>query len=300
VVIPRGFFETSKTEMNLILKLIESPWFWADVVLSVIGGLLVYWGLLIEKESEKYIPPADFKRDIFDDIVKAQKSKLDRGWRILMAGIIIEVVAALLISIISGLEMASLNDKAEQASERAANTESNNLVLQARVLVLTAQMQEMTNSLAVVGKTANDTRDLLGQSNTTAVLSETKIVLAEASKVATDVRSIVANSNLVSLKIASADRIITTEKSEKFIKLLQNVPRGPVTVFINGNSGGEVQNYAEQIRVMIGSAGYDVGKMCAMGWGSGQIPKGIFIVVKSVNFHPPYAVCLMPDRFKTL
>src|ERR1022692_1180609 len=136
--------------MNLLLKLLSSPWFWADVVLSITGGILVYWGLWIEKRAEKRIPPSDFKEDIFEDVIKAEKSELERGWRILMLGIAIEVVAALGISVISGLEVADLTDKsaaanleakqaekeAGQAKERAAITDSNNLVLQAKVFRL--------------------------------------------------------------------------------------------------------------------------------------------------------------------
>jgi hypothetical protein len=191
--------------MNLVLKLISSPWFWADVVLSVSGGVLVYLGLRMEKAAEKkeYL-------DAFVDDVQSRKLKSERGWRILMAGIIVEVVAALGISIISGLEIADLTDKSADAKLLAANIGttnaqlslqvaqlvSTNLGLEKQLFALNMQMQEMTNNLAVVGKTANETRDLLGDSNTTARLNETKDTLAAANKVATDVRSVVANSNL--------------------------------------------------------------------------------------------------------
>jgi len=133
--------------MNLLLELVSSPWFWVDILLSVTGGIVVYWGLLIEKRAEKYIPPESFKPDIFEDVVAAQKSELQRGWRILMTGIILEVVAALGISIISGLEVADLKDKtaaanreskiagkdAALANERAANLESTNLQMSVQV-----------------------------------------------------------------------------------------------------------------------------------------------------------------------
>ena len=203
--------------MELVLKLVFSPWFWADIILSVTGGLIVFWGLVIEKRAEKYSPPADFKPDIFADIADAQKAELERGWRILMLGIVFEVVAALGISVISSLEIADLTDKAEQAGKDAADTKLQvgvitqtnlqletrveglrfrNLELEASVLELKMQMQETTTNLAIVGKTANETRDLLGDSNTTAVLKEAKENLAAANKVVTDVRSIINNSNL--------------------------------------------------------------------------------------------------------
>jgi hypothetical protein len=133
--------------MNLVLKLLASPWFWLDIFLSVSGGIIVWWGLRVEKRAERLLPPDEFKPDLFDDIVKKQKREVERGWRILMTGIVFEVVAALGISVISGLEIASLNDKAEQAgkdaaaakleagqaNERAAMVESNNVALEAQI-----------------------------------------------------------------------------------------------------------------------------------------------------------------------
>ncbi len=143
--------------MNLILKLFSSLWFWADILLSVSGGVIVYWGLRVEKKAERKMPPADFNPDIFDDVVESQKSELERGWRILMTGIVVEVVAALSVSVISSLEIAESNERAQiaqreasQANERAARFDadrvriekqaeeirSTNFVLQARVLEL--------------------------------------------------------------------------------------------------------------------------------------------------------------------
>jgi hypothetical protein len=133
--------------MSLVLQLISSPWFWADIVLSMVGGIIVWWGLRVEKEAEKFLPPEDFKPGLFDDIIKRQKREVERGWRILMTGIVFEVVAAFGISIISGIEMANLEDEASQAekdaafaNERASSNElavailtSNNLALQQRI-----------------------------------------------------------------------------------------------------------------------------------------------------------------------
>ena len=130
--------------MHLVEKLVLSPWFWLDVVLSVTGGLLVWWGLQIEKKAEKLIPPSDFKPDIFGDILEQQKWELERGWRILMRGIALEVVAAFGISIISGLEIADFTDKAASAIERTALVESNNLVLRSNVVALEIKLQPRT------------------------------------------------------------------------------------------------------------------------------------------------------------
>ena len=109
--------------MNLVLELISSPWFWADIILSVTGGAIVWWGLSIEKKAEKLLPPADFKPDIFDNIVERQKKEVERGWRILMTGIVVEVFAAFGISVISGLEIADLKVKAAGANFEAKQAE---------------------------------------------------------------------------------------------------------------------------------------------------------------------------------
>ena len=128
--------------MHLFLRLISSPWFWADVLLSVSGGVLVYLGLRLEKAAEKKEYPGAFV-----DEVKSRKLKAERGWRILMVGIVVEVVAAFGISVISGLEIADLSDKsaaanneakqaakeAGRANERAAMVESNKAVLSLHV-----------------------------------------------------------------------------------------------------------------------------------------------------------------------
>jgi hypothetical protein len=149
---------------HLLLEMVKSPWFWLELFLSIVGGVLVYLGLRIEKRAEKMIPPSDFdgEGDIYADIVRKQKLEEHRGWRILMTGIIIEVVAAFGITVISGLEIASLSDQtalanlaakqakqdAAQANERASANElavalltSNNLVLRSNVVELEKQMQ---------------------------------------------------------------------------------------------------------------------------------------------------------------
>jgi hypothetical protein len=124
--------------MNLFLKLLSSPWFLGDVLLSVSGGLIVWWGLRVEKKAEKLLPPNDFKPDLYDDIIKKQKREVERGWRILMAGIIFEVVAAFGISIISGIEIADLNDEASSAKTDAAHANERALTNELAVALLTS------------------------------------------------------------------------------------------------------------------------------------------------------------------
>lgn len=110
----------------------------------------MYWGLLIEKKAEKRIPPEDFRPDIFEDVVKSQKSELERGWRILMTGIIFEVVAAFGISLVSGLEIADLSDKTADSKKRTATLESNNLLLRSNVAALEFRLIEASSNLVKI------------------------------------------------------------------------------------------------------------------------------------------------------
>ena len=134
--------------MHLFLKLLSSPWFWLDVVLSMSGGIVVYWGLRVEKRAEELIPPSEFKPDLFEEVIETQKKEIERGWRILMVGIVMEVIAALGISIMSGLEIADLTDKAEQTRKDAADTrllaasvEQTNIVLRSNLNALVLKIQ---------------------------------------------------------------------------------------------------------------------------------------------------------------
>lgn len=86
----------------------------------MVGGVVVYWGLRVEKTAEKLMPPSSFKPDLFQGEIEAAQKEMERGWKILMTGIVMEVVAALFICIFSGLESAELGDKAEQARKDAA------------------------------------------------------------------------------------------------------------------------------------------------------------------------------------
>jgi hypothetical protein len=144
---------------HLLPEMVSSPWFWADVALGVSGGLVVWWGLKVEKAGEKLLPPSDFRPDMYDDIVQIAKRKMERGWRILMIGIVFEVVAALGISVISGLEIADLSDQtaianheAKQAENNAALAESNNLVLRLKLQPRSISAEQISNFIFLTEK----------------------------------------------------------------------------------------------------------------------------------------------------
>lgn len=162
----------------------------------------------------------------------------------------------------SNLAAENAAKEAALASGRAASTESNNLALQIRVLELKAQMQETKTNLAIVVETANETRDLLGNSNTTAVLKETKENLAAANKVVTDVRSIIDNSNLATLKITSTSRTISPAQGIQLITLLKpyfqtNLPRIQLIISVEQTDFESVE-YGKQIEHVLKDCGASV------------------------------------------
>lgn len=179
---------SSSVKMELLLRMFCSPWFWAEVVLSVSGGLVVYYGLKVEKAAEKHMPPQDFKPDVFEDIVEVQKRKLERGWKILMTGIVMEVIAALGISIISGLESANLTEKADLAKGAAA--EANRLAKLAEesassnsleVAVLTQTNLMLRSHVAALEKRVIDlNEEALQTSNAVSMLEPRHLSYADA------------------------------------------------------------------------------------------------------------------------
>jgi hypothetical protein len=129
--------------MQALQMLISSPWFWASLALSGLGGVIVAWGLRVEKLAERKLPPSDFKTDIFEDVAEEAKRGIERGWKILMTGIIFEVVAAFAISIISGLEVANLTLEARQAGKDAGDAK----VVAARIGTTNAQISLQVEQL---------------------------------------------------------------------------------------------------------------------------------------------------------
>lgn len=134
--------------MILLQKVLCSWLFWVDVILSVTGGLIVYWGLKIEKDAERRLPPDDFNPDIFENVVSLLKKEIEKGWRILMIGIALEVVAALGVCIISGFEVAASNERSEKLEKDAEELRKANLKLYAQIQPrrITPEMERtMTN-----------------------------------------------------------------------------------------------------------------------------------------------------------
>jgi hypothetical protein len=162
-----------------------------------------------------------------------------------------------------------------QQSLQIEGLRSNNLTLEENVLALRQQTEE-------TAKTANETRDFVSESNTMTRLNEAKNVVATA-------QSILGNSNLGALKNVTPDRTITEEDRAKFISLIKGVPSGNVEVWVNGSAGAETIDYAEEIRQMVGACGYNVGRQCAMGFGTGIIPKGVYVGIKTITNQPPFA-----------
>jgi hypothetical protein len=203
-------------DMNLIVQLVCSPWFWVSVFLSISGGIVVAWGLAVEKQAEKLMPPDNFKPDVFYDIVKVIKKKEERGWKILMTGIVMEVVAALLVSIISGLEVAGLNQKAEDATVHERQLEAQ--------IFDTSNIVAQANTRAVVAD-AN-----AAQANERAAKFDADRALVE--REAEQIRStnFILQAQILELEARTEPRSISPEQTTNLIERLKNCPKGKVFV----------------------------------------------------------------------
>lgn len=200
------------------------------------------WGLSIEKKAEKLLPPQDFKPDIFDSIIEAQKKEVERGWRILMVGVVVEVVAALGISIISGLEIADLSEKTAAAHLEAKQAE--------------------TNSAASYERAANAEKEA-GQANERAAKFDADRVVIE--KEAEEIRetNFLLQTKLVTLETAIKWRTITPDQETNLVKELKPFTqanlmlRFPVNVSVVGDIA-ESRRYAERISDVLTKCGFDV------------------------------------------
>jgi hypothetical protein len=135
--------------MNLVVKVISSPWFWVDVFFNVVGAAVVFIGLRIGASAERLIPPTDFKPDIFADLVTRYRALMDRGHRIVMVGVAIEAVCGFLLCVIAGFAVADSSEKtasallqAKNAGLLAAEVQQTNLVLRSTVAALEIKAQD--------------------------------------------------------------------------------------------------------------------------------------------------------------
>jgi len=137
--------------IHLLIKVICSPWFWVDVFFGSAGAWIVVRGLKLESRAEKFTPPENFNPDIFADIIARQKALMDRGQKLVVAGCVIEAIAAFILSVISGLEIVGANETAAAAllqagvaTNRTAQIEQTNLLIRSNVATLEAEVQWRT------------------------------------------------------------------------------------------------------------------------------------------------------------
>ncbi len=207
--------------MDLVIKVISSVWFWIDVLLATSGGLVVYWGLKIEKEAERLLVPADFKPDIFEDVIAPYKAKIERGWRILMTGIVMEVVAALILSVISGLEIASANDQAAKATERVSTNELRVAELEKEAAQLLAVGETAKKSAAQATEEAEKAKTEHEKAETGRLVLQAKVLELEQQAAQTGVNA----SNALAFSKNALPRRLTNEQKLKLLSLLKNVPK---------------------------------------------------------------------------
>jgi hypothetical protein len=274
--------------MNLLIKLVSSPWFWLDVILSVWGGILVWRGLKIEKNAEKLLPPDDFKPDIFGDIIEKYKSEMERGWKILMRGIVIEVVAALGISIISGLEIADLTDKSEHANLAAKQAEEDSAKANERAAVL-----EKTNAiLFTIGERARESA-----ANATEAAEKAAADRLSIERQVEEFRqtNLVLQTTVLELEAKNQDRKIAQEQMVKFLISLGDSARGKPVWMCVRHPDRETTAYYRQVAGLLTVIG---GATIA---GSLNLPdnlvifnnnSSIAVLVDSLSDAPPYATNL--------
>lgn len=245
--------------MNLIIKLACSPWFWVDILLSVSGGVVVWWGLMIEKRAEKLAIPSDFKPDLFRDVTEKQKIELERGWRILMAGIAIEVIAAFGISIMSGLEIANLNDKSAQSNQLAKQAEFDADQASERA-------SKLDSARAIIEKEAEEIRS-------------TNLVL---------------QARLLDLESKIQPRMITQKQREDFINFLTNSPRGSITIGCR-HPDAETINFMQQVHSLLADSGFTIAGQIEYPNNTEQFGNGnsIAILVDRIDDAPSYFVPLV-------
>ncbi len=85
----------------MILSVLSSPSVWTELVVSLVaasGGVIVYWALRLEEYGEK-----EEYRDIED--FRSSKLKSSSGRKILMRGIVVEIVVAFAVAAWDGLEI---------------------------------------------------------------------------------------------------------------------------------------------------------------------------------------------------
>ncbi|HXI69371.1 MAG TPA: hypothetical protein VNN22_03325 [Verrucomicrobiae bacterium] len=194
-------------------------------------------------------------------------------------------MALLVVSLAYELVEASETDKeaadtiklAGLANERAATNEVIAVGLAKEVLLLTQQIQD-------AAKTANETREKLGDANTQARLNETKSALDLANKVATDVRSIVTNSNLAELKNFLPWKL-SPSQVEVFSNSLVGSPRGAVDfTYPYGNE--DSYSLALQIHDLLKQFGYSTRELY---WYLGSDFDGIGIEISDPQQQPAAA-----------
>ena len=227
--------------MDLVIKLISSVWFWVDVVLASCGGLVVYCGLKIEKEAERLLVPSDFRPDIFEDVIAPYKVKIERGWRILMTGIVMEVVAALIISVVSGLEIADANDQASKANERVSNNE-----------VHVAELTKESVGLRTIGENAKESAARAKESEARAIAeaekSKTEREKAESGRLELE-------KQLLALIEKTKVRNITPKTRADLALKLKGVPRGNVEIVMSDRDA-ECLAFGLEIKKSLIAAGF--------------------------------------------
>lgn len=83
-------------------------------------------------------------------------------------------------------------------------------------------------------------------------------------------------------------RTISVERKIEFIDSLRDAPKGTVEIYSFGNADPETISFANILRDMVTSAGYDTGKMVGLLFGGQTIPKGFAMFIKDEQNQPAH------------
>ena len=202
--------------MHSIVVLISDPWFWITVFVSVVGAFVVLWGLKIGADAEKLIPPADFKKDIFADIVKQYKTKMDFGHKIVMIGVAIEAICAFAVCVISGIENAGLKQESSIALQNAARAQLQVASLTNETLKLSVELESMRSN------------------------------------------NLILQTNVWALEAKNADRTVTLQEFNSFMKSIQSAGQGKAVMFGIRHSDRETRQYESKVADLLNMAGLKI------------------------------------------
>jgi hypothetical protein len=121
-------------KMRVISILIASPSFWVFLVVNVFGGSVVALGLWGEGHAERKVFP-EIPGDLVPHLTESKERKRCKRFfeRLVLFGVVFEVIAAVVTTVVSSIEVAQLNREAADTRAEAEQLRKANIELNARL-----------------------------------------------------------------------------------------------------------------------------------------------------------------------